>query len=355
MAEYIKPDGTMLARFISPGQGASAYYEKEQLIRDAPLFKGAHVYINHPSKSEAQDRPERDWIMLAGEITEVPTFRPQGPAGPGLYGPMRIVPSWQSLIKEKASLSGMSLRAHGSKVIKDKGGQKVMVAEKFLPGLSVDVVTVAGAGGKILPLVEAGMERARQSVTKWMQDAEFIESDGRSEEERFIEWAMNEGKQLKGEEENMVDEAKFKEVQDKNIALLQENEKLKTAVALRDARDEAFKLFEAYEQRQKVARKPALPDMVKTRLIEALVRAAPVKEGVLDKDAFTKTVEAAITEAEKEVAEIIAKKPGIAGMGETASDGGRKHLEEVLTEMHRGLGKSEKEAKELAEAAARGR
>lgn len=135
----------------------------------------------------------------------------------------------------------------------------------------------------------------------------------------------------------------------------EENKKLKETIALRDARDEVFKLFEAYEKKQKTARKPALPDMVKVRLIESLVLAAPVKEGVLDKDAFTKVVEAAIDDTEKEVAEIITKKPGIAGMGESTPDGGRKHLTEVLTEMHRGFGKDEKEAKALAEAAARGR
>lgn len=356
MGKYIRKDGTVLLKIISPGQGTSAYYEEQQLMRDAPMFKGAHVFWDHPGKREESDRPERSLRNLAGIVVGETVYDKAGSAGPGVYGSVKPFKPYRELVEEMAPYIGASVRAFGKKVSKVIDGTKRLVAEGFNKILSVDFVTKAGRGGQAVPIMESAFTEADRFVEAFRKDPACPRLDIYSQDvvaSKFVEWALEESNYT--EEENMVDEAKFKEATDKNTTLLEENAKLKTAIALRDARDETFKLFEAYTQKQKVARKPDLPDMVKARLIESLVLSAPVKEGVLDKDAFTKTVETAITDAEKEVNEITTKKPGIAGMGAIVPDSGRKHLEEVLTEMHKGFGKTDDEAKALAEAAARGR
>lgn len=356
MAKYIREDGTVLLKIISPGQGTSAYYEEQQLVRDASMFKGAHVYWDHPGKRDKTNRPERSLRNLAGVVVSETVYDKAGPAGPGVYGSVKPFKPYRELVEEMAPHIGASVRAFGKKVSKVIEGTKRLVAEGFTKVLSVDFVTKAGRGGKAVPIMESAFTEADRFVEAFQTDPACPRLDIYSPDvvaSKFVEWALEESNHT--EEENMVDEAKLKETTDKNTALLQENAKLKTAVALRDAADVVAECFVAYEEKQKTARKASLPDMVKARLIESLVLVAPVKEGALDKDAFTKTVETAIGDAEKEVSEIRTKKQGIAGMGESAPDNGRKHLADVLEEMHKGFGKDEKEAKALAEAAARGR
>ena len=63
--------GFMRIRIISPGWGSSGYYSPEVLKAAAPLYKqGTHCYWNHPSRSEAHDRPERNLADLAGVLAE---------------------------------------------------------------------------------------------------------------------------------------------------------------------------------------------------------------------------------------------------------------------------------------------
>ena len=177
----------------------------------------------------------------------------------------------------------------------------------------------------MVPLFEAATEAADTMVADWMRNSVFIENDGRSEEERFMEFLEA---RPKGEEDEMAK----KEVQTKlteaestvailttaNETLTTENARLAEAIALRDA---AVIIAEA------VNKKTDLPEATRTRLIENLTKAAPLKEGKLDKEALTTLIEAQI-KAEGEYVEAITPKtkPGIKGMGESGgNDDGAGH------------------------------
>ena len=56
--KFINDEGIAHVRVISPGQGSSAYYKEEQLARDVDAFTGGLVYIDHPGRKEAKDRPD---------------------------------------------------------------------------------------------------------------------------------------------------------------------------------------------------------------------------------------------------------------------------------------------------------
>ena len=323
--KFINKDGIARVRVISPGQGTSAFYKEEQLARDREAFSGGLVFIDHPGRQESKDRPERSLRDLVGPIVGTPIYEKNGSVGPGLYGDVKVASHWRPFIEDLGPDIGVSIRAGGSAVMETIGGKKTKVAEKFNPGATFDFVTQAGRGGKMVPLYEAATAGADAVVGEFMEAAGFVESDGRSEEERFMEWLDR----PKGEEDQMAE----KEVQTKlteaeaqvatlttaNETLTTENARLAEAIALRDA---AVIITEAVNDE-----KCKLPEITKTRLIENLTKAAPLKEGKLDKEALNTLIEAQI-KTEGEYVEAITPKarPGIKGMGESGgNDDGAGH------------------------------
>ena len=199
------------------------------------------------------------------------------------------------------------------------GGKQTKVCEKFNPGATFDFVTQAGRGGKMVAIQEAADEK----VKEFMESAGFVESDGRSQEVRFMEWLdkpEGEGDQmeLKEVQVKLVDaegkvitlteaNAKLEETKEK---LLASCAKLEEALALRDAKGI---IAEAVNDK-----KHELPDVTKTRLIESLTKSAPMKEGKLDEEALKTLIESAVKDAKEYIESLTKTKPGVVGMGESA-------------------------------------
>ena len=329
--KFINKDGIARVRVISPGQGTSAFYKEDQLARDGSAFArrwdeakggwiGGMVYIDHPTKAERKERPERSLHNLLGPVVGTPEFDRNGPAGPGLYSEFKVAPHWRDFVEGLAEDIGVSLNANGSAIEETIGGKKTKVVEKFNDGASFDLVTQSGRGGRMVPLFEAATEAADTMVADWMRNSVFIENDGRSEEERFMEFLEA---RPKGEEDQMAEkeaqtklteaEAQVATLTKANEMLTAEKARLAEAIALRDA---AIIITEAVNDE-----KHKLPEVTKARLIESLTKAAPLKEGKLDKEALTTLIETEI-KAEGEYVEAITPKtkPGIKGMGESAGD-----------------------------------
>jgi len=309
--KFIK-DGIAHVRVISPGQGTSAFYKEEQLARDATAFNGGLVFIDHPDRKEAKNRPERSLRDLVGPIVGTPIYEKAGSVGPGLYGDVKVAKHWQPLLEDLGADIGVSIRAGGSAVMETIGGKATKVAEKFNPGATFDFVTQAGRGGKMVALQEA----ADAKVNEFMESAGFIESDGRSQEARFMEW-------LDKPEEDQMDmlevQTKLTEAEgtvvtltEANETLTKENAKLAEAIALRDARDI---ITEAVNDK-----KHELPDVTKTRLVESLTKAAPMKDGKLDGDALTTLMAEAIKAEVEYIGSINKTTPGVTGMGESSGN-----------------------------------
>ena len=356
MPKYVKDDGAVQVKIIEPGQGTSAFYEKEQLERDAAIFKGAHVYWDHPTRRDAAERPERSLRNLTGVITDTPKFLEKGREGPGVYGTAHIFKPYRTAIEEMAPFIGVSWRGSGSVVSKEIDGKTVHVAEKFTHVGSVDFVTKAGAGGQALPFAES----AQNEVDTFLEAFKGDHEDAAA----FVEWAVEQDEVI--EEVDMAEETKLKEMQESNTALtksntalLQENAQLKERDALRDAKAVVMSEVQAYNEKRTSEHKDVLPDVTCTRLAETLYKSAPIKDGVLDKVGL----KAAVAEAIKgEIAYIetitsTTKPDGIRGMGESTSTDGHDRLVAVLKETYSRTNpsRSEEEIKQMAETAALGR
>ena len=171
-------------KVIESGWGSSGYYGADMLKQYGPeVFKaGTKVFMNHPSLNEASDRPERDIHQLAGKLVSDAVFR-EG----ALYADIKFYSHYAPIIKEMADDVGLSIHALGQAYAGEADGRKGMIIESLVadPLTSVDVVTVAGAGGKFISLLESytqieetttvvetdNMEGIAMSITKEEFDA----------------------------------------------------------------------------------------------------------------------------------------------------------------------------------------
>ena len=141
-------------KVIESGWGSSGYYGASMLAEYGPrVFKaGTKVFMNHPSASETSDRPERDVHQLAGKLVSDAVFQENG-----LYADIQFYSHYAPIISEMAEDVGLSIHALGNAVEGEAEGRQGPIIESLVedPLTSVDVVTVAGAGGKFVALLES--------------------------------------------------------------------------------------------------------------------------------------------------------------------------------------------------------
>ena len=166
---------------IEAGWGSSAYYSEEVLERDIPrIFPiGTKMYLNHPTRREDTERPERDVRDLVGKIVETPRM-----AGIQSVAVAEIFEHWVPVIDALAKDIGLSIRALGVTEDRDIGGKHGPYATALTEGFSVDFVTEAGAGGSIGELVESARERNSEPVREAL-DSELHQNLEKAGEERF--------------------------------------------------------------------------------------------------------------------------------------------------------------------------
>ena len=135
--------------------GSSGYYPSSVLERDgASAFPaGTHVYLAHPTFDEGWDRPEKLSGMTGTAMTEDAEFRDDPEEGPGLYSKVEFRPALREDAEFYAKHAGMSIRAIGITDESPVTGE--LVVQEIVEGLSVDVVTHAGAGGKLVAMAES--------------------------------------------------------------------------------------------------------------------------------------------------------------------------------------------------------
>lgn len=134
-------------------QGSSGYYPAEVLMRDGPKAfpAGTHIYFDHPSGSEDVDRPERSVRDIAGFLLDDAAFE-DAADGRGLFSRIQFTEKAKPLAKELHKVIGLSIRAAGQ-IEETASGQRIVRSIEH--GLSVDVVTRAGAGGRLVTMTES--------------------------------------------------------------------------------------------------------------------------------------------------------------------------------------------------------
>lgn len=274
-------------------QGSSAYYPKEALEAGKHLFsKGVRSFENHPSANEKWDQPERRIGDIIGWLSEEATYD-----GKDLWANLTIKESKRDEIKElaEAGVIAVSIRASGEVT----EGTNGMELKKFTAVHSVDIVTVAGAGGAFAEVLEADRNKnsASESGAEPLEEKEPIKMD--KELEAALSALIENGQKLEKAVTSLVERAE-KEDADKATALAEAQRKEAEEGKLSPA-DIAGKLVES-----------ALPKAAQARVLTLVEAGTDLDEAIkAEKEYLAEALKAAkpfeadgsdeVTEAKKSV------------------------------------------------------
>lgn len=140
----------------------SRYYAADVLERDVPRVYGAgtQMFVDHPSASEADDRPERSVTTLAAVFLEPPWPVKEDDGRVTMRTTARVFSPWQPLIAEAWPHIGVSINGHGRGDYGEAEGRTGLIMEELTYGQSVDFVTRPGAGGRVVGLLESARAAA---------------------------------------------------------------------------------------------------------------------------------------------------------------------------------------------------
>lgn len=170
--------------------GNAFYYPKEALANAVAMFEGKKCFANHPSLTDEQNRPERDVREIIGHFENV-ALEEDSDGRAFLAADCCLMPDQQyewarGLFRQTVEYSkkypdkdlvGLSINANGDaeevaldeflkenrvpksaqhKLVqaKEQGIDRIRVVSRITDAMSCDLVTEAGAGGKIVKLIE---------------------------------------------------------------------------------------------------------------------------------------------------------------------------------------------------------
>lgn len=143
------------------GRGSGVFYPEQVLERDGPQVwpAGTQMFLDHPTLNESEDRPERSLRDLAGKIVSTPAYDRKA-STPGLYADVEVYPHYAPVVEAMAGDIGLSIRAGGTVDQGQAAGRVGPIVTRLTEGRSVDFVTKAGAGGKLVQLLESARDLA---------------------------------------------------------------------------------------------------------------------------------------------------------------------------------------------------
>jgi hypothetical protein len=174
-----------------------------------------------------------------------------GPEGPAVYAPVDVLTAYRPSLDELKDDIGVSIRASAHVRNGEADGRKGPLVERLLPGPvnSIDFVTTPGRGGRIAALFEAA--RGRNIVD------------------------VSEGDDVSAEE--------LKAAQEAQAAAEARAATAEAAVAVLAAREVATTTLAGVD----------IPEPAREAIMARVLVAPPMRDGALDREAFT----AAVTEA----------------------------------------------------------
>lgn len=326
LTEADKAVGKYPVKVIQPGWGSSGYYSETVLAASAQLFEGAQMFWNHPKSSDNYERPERDLRDLAGVLTNV-RYEETNANGAGIYGDAIVFEPFREALNEIGPYIGVSIRAGGKVHEGEAEGRAGLLVEEINLVQSVDFVTRAGAGGKVL----AQFAEAARSPYNVLENAD-------EEEFMNLEEALN----TIGERDNTINglNTQLSEAQGQIDTLTQELARL----------NEAHMLTECGAIVAAELKESDLPEVTKERIQQEAGKFMATKDEddkkkKLDKDKVKKSVQEAI----KAEAEYISKLSGginVTGMGSKGHENNDDLAEAIdLTDAFKAMGLSESAAK----------
>lgn len=328
LTEATNTSGKYPVKVIQPGWGSSGYYSNDVLAASASLFEGAQMFWNHPKSSDNYERPERDLRDLAGVLTNV-RYEESNASGAGIYGDAIVFDAFRETLDEIAPYIGVSIRAGGKVHEGEAEGRGGLLVDEINLVQSVDFVTRAGAGGKVL--------------AQFAEAARPIEILEEKEKENNME--LEEAIKTIGERDETINglNGKLTEAQSTIDALSQEVSRL----------SEAHMLAECSAIVAAELKESDLPEVTKERIQQESGKFMATKDEGDEKSTKkvldTEKIKGSIQEAVKAEAEYISKLSGginISGMGSNGHENDGEIEEAVdMTDAFKAMGLTENAAK----------
>lgn len=162
----------MRIKVITPGWGSSGYYGPkvlEQVGRSALVPPGTHMYLDHPTDTEAYERPERSVKDLAAVTVTTATWDADEQA---LMAEVQPFAPHREVLAEQAPYIGVSIRASGTAEPGEAEGRTGQIITRITEVHSIDFVTAAGRGGAIVALLESARQehlREARNIGAWLE------------------------------------------------------------------------------------------------------------------------------------------------------------------------------------------
>lgn len=150
--------GRLLIEIISEGIGSSGAYPRkvlENAVTERVWPQGTKVFIDHPTESETYARPARTVKDLVGRTTRDAYIDESG----RIVTEVKIFKPFRPLLTDADFIQsvGMSIRAAAEVRPGEYEGKKTTVVTRLIPDVmnTIDVVTWAGRGGRVISLLES--------------------------------------------------------------------------------------------------------------------------------------------------------------------------------------------------------
>lgn len=168
----IAEKGTVPITVATPGWGSSGWYSPQVLenaVQTQVFSAGLHLYMDHPGETERYDRPERSVRDLVGTLTEDATWDPQR----GIVAEAKIFGPYRDLFRDEDFVNaiGVSLRASADTTIGEAEGRKGTIITELVEAQSVDFVTRAGRGGRVMAALESARTAVREATASDTREA----------------------------------------------------------------------------------------------------------------------------------------------------------------------------------------
>lgn len=163
--------GRFLIQLIDAGWGSSGYYSAGVLeaAASAQIWPaGTHMYLDHPHAdgSGVDAGGNRSVKDLAAVLSEDARY---DRASNALVAEAAVFGEYRQALSEKSEAIGVSVRAYADAAPGEAEGRRGLIVKELVEGRSVDFVTHAGRGGKILQVIESA--RAEEATSNDTRDA----------------------------------------------------------------------------------------------------------------------------------------------------------------------------------------
>jgi hypothetical protein len=306
------PAGRLRVQVITPGWGSSGYYSPHVLEtagRNGVFPAGTQMYLDHPSWTEAQDRPERSVRDIAAVLTEAASWDDGLQA---LVAEAQVVGPYRELLTDPTlrEAIGVSIRANATVEEGEAEGRSGVLVSELVEGVSVDFVTQAGRGGRILSVLESATRRQLAEFTPVNPAGSTHESQGGTMQQ--------------------IEEARLRQLEEAAGRVSALESELGAATARANTAESALAQIRIRDAARPVARAIAaesatLPAGWQSDVVEAALTRVPVTDdGTLDETALRTAVESERTRQELRLAEALEA----AGAGRVRGNGDRQQVGE---------------------------